>query len=137
MLAYLDASVLLRVIFGEANRLKEFTQIKTAVSSELIRVETLRTIERIRHEKRLSEETSVKRIELFYKFQEKMDLIPIHREVLNRACQPFPVVVGSLDALHLASAILYRERISQDLVFCTHDKALSAAARVVGFIVLM
>lgn len=136
MLAYLDSSVLLRVLFGEKSQLKEFRKIKTAVSSILLRVECLRTIDRIRNENHLDEEEYLRRVELFYGFQNAIELIPLHGEILNRATQSFSVSLGTLDAIHLASGILYRERLGSDLVFCTHDKALSNAAKVAGFEVM-
>ena len=136
MHVYLDSSVLLRVLFGEENRLKEFKKIKSATSSVLLRVECLRTIDRIRKASNLSEEEYIKRTEFFYKFQSKIEIIPIHNEILNRASQPFSVTLGTLDAIHLSSAMLYRERLNTDLLFCTHDKSLSNAAKAVGFEVL-
>jgi len=41
---YIDSSVLLRVILGEPEPLASWDQIDAAVSSELIRLECLRTI---------------------------------------------------------------------------------------------
>ena len=127
---------MLRVVFGESSQLAEFQEITDAVSSDLFRVECLRTLDRIRLNKKLSEEEYLERIALFYRFLDKVELIPIKREILSRAAQPFPIQLGTLDAIHLASAILYRERISQSLVFCSHDQALKNAARSVQFSVL-
>jgi hypothetical protein len=42
-------------------------------------------------------------------------------------------VVKSLDALHLASAMLLRERLRVTLVFATHDPQQARAARALGF----
>jgi predicted nucleic acid-binding protein len=116
VLCYLDSSVLLRVIFKESAVLKEFRDISHAVSSDLLRVECLRTIDRI----------------LFFEFQKNIELIPVTREILTRASQPFPTSLGSLDAIHLASCILYRERIAGDVLMCTHDQALHRAASALG-----
>jgi hypothetical protein len=44
-------------------------------------------------------------------------------------------LLGSLDAIHLASAVLARSK-SPDLVIATHDAELATAARAVGFEVL-
>ena len=133
MLTYLDSSVLLRVLFAEPTQLPEFRKITKAVSSDLLRVECLRTIDRIRGEKQFAEEEYLRVIELFYRFQEGVELIPVQREILNRACQPFPVSLGTLDAIHLASATLYRERLNSSIIFCTHDKSLRNAAMAIGF----
>ena len=54
--------------------------------------------------------------------------------VLARAADPFPTMVGSLDAIHLASALLIRDDF-EDLGFATHDQGLGTAARATGFAV--
>jgi hypothetical protein len=41
--------------------------------------------------------------------------------------------VKTLDALHLASALLWRERSGDPLVFATHDPQQARAARALGF----
>jgi hypothetical protein len=56
-------------------------------------------------------------------------------EVLQRAADPFPVYVATLDAIHLATAILIREAHA-DLHFATHDRTLALAAKAVGFQVI-
>lgn len=48
MIAYLDSSVLLRVILGQANALREWSAIEGGVVSALVEVECLRTLDRLR-----------------------------------------------------------------------------------------
>jgi hypothetical protein len=52
--------------------------------------------------------------------------------VLDRAAEPFPTGLASLDAIHLSSALLAREQI-EGLPLATHDHELATAARAVGF----
>lgn len=40
--------------------------------------------------------------------------------------------LGTLDAIHLATALLWRERESADILMATHDGALAVAARASG-----
>jgi hypothetical protein len=61
-----------------------------------------------------------------------VDVVGLDRVVLARAAQPFTTVLGTLDALHLATALLFRDREAPDLVFATHDGALAIAARAHG-----
>ena len=63
------------------------------------------------------------------------ELIPLDSPILERAAEPFPTVVGTLDALHLASAVFARGGLP-DLRFATHDRGLAVAARAMGFEVL-
>jgi predicted nucleic acid-binding protein len=65
----------------------------------------------------------------------RFDLIVLDSRVLERAADPFPTALGTLDALHLASALLARREIP-DLRFTTHDRELATAARAIGFDVL-
>ena len=46
MNTYVDSSVLIRLLFGQPNQLTTWPNITQAVSSELVRVECLRTIDR-------------------------------------------------------------------------------------------
>jgi hypothetical protein len=41
--------------------------------------------------------------------------------------------VKTLGALHLASALLWRERRNSELIFATHDPQQARAARALGF----
>ena len=132
MNAYVDSSVLLRVILGEPAQLASWRRIDVAVSSELIRVECLRTIDRARLEFRLSDEDASRHRADLIDAIDAIDLIPLAANVLERAAEPFPTLIGTLDALHLASALLVRERYGE-LLFATHDRALAIAARSMGF----
>ena len=131
MNAYLDSSVLLRIVLGEPDPLASWDRIDEAVSSELIRLECLRTIDRARVQLRLSD-ASVSRVRAeMLEAINSVSLVPISGPVLARAAEPFPTLIGSLDAIHLASALLVRDQYA-GLRFATHDAELAVAARAVG-----
>jgi predicted nucleic acid-binding protein len=130
---YVDSSVLLRIILGERGRLRGWTRITRAVSSELIRVECLRTIDRARIRERLPDDEVAARRTAVLEQLEAFDLVKLESRVLARAAEPFPTLIGSLDAIHLTSALLARGRIPQLARFATHDATLATAARAVGF----
>ncbi len=48
MIAYVDSSVLLRIVLGQPGALHKWRAIKTAVSSRLAEVECLRALDRLR-----------------------------------------------------------------------------------------
>jgi predicted nucleic acid-binding protein len=129
---YVDSSVLLRVVLGEPNRLRTWSRIDVAVASELIRLECLRTLDRARIALRLPDGDVAARREAVLEAIDAFHLVPIQRPVLERAAEPFPTTLGSLDAIHLATALLVRDRF-EDLSLATHDLELSLAARAVGF----
>ncbi len=132
MNVYVDSSVLLRVVLGEPGRLRVWPKITIAVSSELIRLECLRTIDRARVRLGLDDEQVADRRAATLEAIEGFTLVPLGAPVLERAADPFPTVVGSLDAIHLTSALLVRDEFDA-LTVATHDRAFAIAARAEGF----
>ncbi len=131
----MDTSVLLRVVLGEPGRLRNWKAITRPVASDLVRLECLRTIDRARIRLGLDGGEVALRREAVFEQLDAFELIPLDPVVLERAAEPFPTVVGTLDALHLASALLVRPELP-DLRFATHDQGLAVAARAMGFVVL-
>ena len=103
------------------------------MSSALIEVECLRTLDRLRLVDKISPEEIALRREWVYDFVSRIDIVDITAPVLARATQPLPVPLKTLDAIHLATAMLCREAEEDDFVIATHDEALGLAARAVGF----
>lgn len=136
MIAYLDASVLLRVVLRQPNALKEWRAIEQGIASALVEIECLRTLDRLRLSERLADEDVALRREAVFRLMEAMEVVELTRPVLERAAQPLPTSLGTLDAIHLATAVLWRERTGADLLMATHDEALGMAARASGLRVL-
>lgn len=61
----------------------------------------------------------------------RVTFVEMARPVLERALQPFPVPVRTLDALHLATLGFLRER-GQDAPLATYDARLALGARASG-----
>ena len=129
MIAYLDASVLLRVVFGEPGRLSEWSSIRVGVTSRLARIECLRTIDRMRLRSGLDDAEVAQRTEAVFEIFDHVKLITLSNAILERAAQPFSTTLGTLDALHLASALMWQKSSEEDLIFATHDIELGRAAR--------
>lgn len=132
MNVYVDSSVLLRVVLGEPHRLRIWPKITNPVSSELIRLECLRTIDRARLRLGLEDRLIAKHRAEVLEAVDSFTLVAIDSLVLDRASDPLPTLVGSLDAIHLASALLIQEEL-EGLAFATHDDGLGIAARATGF----
>ena len=133
MIAYLDTSALLRLVLREPGALEELRSCEALVASELVAVESLRTIDRLRLQGALSTEDAASRRETATEWLEAVDLVLLQRAILARASEPFPTPLGTLDALHLSTALVWRDRMRQTLVVATHDRDLSVAARSFGF----
>ena len=136
MIAYLDASVVLRLVLGELNKLAEWKQVEGAVASALTEVECLRTLDRLGRAGALADKEVAARREEVYRLLEAVEVVDIARPILRRASEPFPIPLGTLDAIHLATAIAWRDASTADVVMATHDKALATAARSVGLKVI-
>jgi predicted nucleic acid-binding protein len=132
VIAYVDSSVLIRLLFGQPNSLKAWRSIESAVSSELVRVECLRTIDRTAIRAGLADAQVADLRGSALALMAGLSLAPVTRTILERASAPFPTTLGTLDAIHLATAIKASADVPT-LVMATHDLELATAARSVGF----
>lgn len=135
---YLDSSALLRMILREpgALDLSALQFAESILSSELLAIECPRTIDRLRLQGSLSVEEAAKRTNLLKKWLESVDLVLLQRPILARASEPFPTPLGTLDAIHLATALVWKDREGQDLTMATHDGGLAIASQAFGIPVL-
>ena len=133
MIAYLDTSALLRIVLRENGALDDLRTYDGLVSSELIAVESARTLDRLRNQGALTIDEAAERIGAVNEWLEAVDLVLLRPPVLSRAAEPMPLPLGTLDAIHLATALIWRERVGSLSELVTHDAALGAAARAFGF----
>jgi len=132
MIAYVDASVLLRVALRQPDALTEWRRVEQGVSSALIMTESLRTLDRLRLRAKLPDpEVAIRRAKIL-ELIASLELVEVDAVVLDRAAQPMPTELGTLDAIHLATALLWKEASGLDLTMATHDGALGLAARAYG-----
>lgn len=136
MIAFLDSSVLMRALLNQPNALPEFGQITSPVASKLLRVESLRTLDRLRVRGLLTEVEFLRATEELRDSTSAIEWIEVTDSVLDRAGGNFAVALGTLDAIHLCSALLWREQTHTEMTFLTHDETLGRAARSLGFRVL-
>ena len=132
MIAYVDASILLRLVLRQPDALSEWRQIEQGVSSALILTECLRTLDRVRLRATLPDAEVASRRAKLFELVASLDLVDIDAVVLERASQPMPTELGTLDAIHLATALLWKEMARVDLTMATHDTALAVAAQAHG-----
>jgi len=131
---YVDASVLLRVIQGATDALPSWGLI-TPVSSQLVRVECLRVIDRARTKGLTDDLTAARDRTAVLEALSAFSLLAVTDAVLQRAADQFPTALGTLDAIHLASALELRAEFP-DLEIATHDRELAVAAQSIGFTVV-
>lgn len=109
------------------------------VSSALAGVECHRTLDRLSQQGVLDPRTlRIKRSETNV-ILKRIELIPISDAILDVASDPLPAPLGTLDAIHLASALAFRTMQRADerpIAFATHDRVLARAARAMHFDVI-
>lgn len=134
-LAYVDASVLVRFVLRQKDQLAEWGRFKPTAST-LIVIETMRAIERAQLDRDIDSEQAQDARARASELLEAFDLVEMDRTVVSRAAQPFGARVRALDAIHLATAVLMREREGLS-VLATHDgRHFAPTARALGFTVL-
>lgn len=135
MTVYVDTSVVLRFLLHEPNPISIWGQWNKAYSSALWRVEALRTVDRLRLTQVISDTEVAVLVRDIQITHETFAIHPVTNQVFQRASETFPTVVGTLDAIHLATALSIREIENVDSLL-THDSQLATAARSLGFEVM-
>lgn len=136
MNVYLDSSVVVRRLQREAAVVAKWGQWERAYSSVLLRVEVLRTIDRNRLKGAITDDNVAELITKAYAILDVIEFVGLSRSILDRASQSFLTPLGTLDALHLSTALGLVETESIDLTFLTHDAELAVAARSVNLAVV-
>jgi predicted nucleic acid-binding protein len=132
VIAYVDSSVVLRLVLGQPMALAEWRSVEEGVTSALTEVECLRTLDRLRILEGIPDRALAERRGSIYELLSTLAVVEIDRTVLDRAAQPLPTTLGTLDAIHLATAQLWRETTRSALTMATHDATLATAARALG-----
>ena len=132
MIVYVDTSVVLRILFREPNPVGIWGKWDKAYSSALWRVEAMRTIDRLRLTHEINDIEVANLVRDVQLTHETFAIHPVTERIFQRASETFPTVVGTLDAIHLATALAIREIENLDYLL-THDSQLGTAARSVGF----
>jgi uncharacterized protein len=124
---YLDSSALMKLIRmeDETTALRDWLGERPeqpVMSSELGRVEVLRAARRVGG-RALTEARAV---------VGDIDLVPLDRAVQDLASDIGDPLLRTLDALHLASAVLLSDELT---VFIAYDQWLTSAAQAAGLVV--
>ena len=139
MIAYLDSSVLLRILLAQPGGLDEWEEVEIGVTSKLTRVECSRTLNRLLLANMLDQDDFAQRQAMFVDIWARLVILPLDDAILNAAAGPLPTKISSLDAIQLVSALSYRDAQPGDepsIHMATHDQELAVAARAVGFAVI-
>ena len=128
---YVDASVVLRILFSEPGPRAPLTRKAVAVSSELIQVECFRALDHARLGGHLDDLQMARKSKELFGLLANLHLFPVSAEVVERARATFPIKVRALNALHVATAQAVAAEVGP-LDFWTHDAQQASAATVRG-----
>jgi len=133
MRVYVDSSVVLRRILNADPTLDRASRSDLFGSSDLLVIECQRVLQRERLAAHLDDQQYSESVNLLEAVLERLYLIEMGPAVKRRAAGPFPTVIGTLDAIHLSSALLWAEaQPGEDLSIFTHDRQLALCARSLG-----
>ena len=132
MKVYLDTSVILRVVYRAPRPFSRWGKWQAAYASRLWYTEALRSMDRARLTGAIRDAQVARLRTDLDIIHEHLHVVPLTEAVLRRAGDSFSTMLGTLDALHLATAILVREAVGLD-AFLTHDEQLGTAAAGMGF----
>ena len=130
---YIDSSVVLRVLRGQKDAWKDWGRWEKAYSSTLIRVECRRFIDRMRLEHGWSDDDVANAGLQLRRLERVLTKVRLSAVIMDRAAAPMPTIIKTLDAVHIATANLVRERLEPELTFVTHDRQQATAARALAF----
>jgi predicted nucleic acid-binding protein len=124
---YLETSALLAWLFDEPNAAHIMDAVNRAdlvVTSDLLRIETIRAIKRARHEKLITSEQLEALIQTFQDYLKSCFRMSMDESVIDGATEDFPIEpVRSLDAIHLSTALEYK-KLYPELRMLTTDTRL-------------
>ena len=136
MILYLDTSALVKRYFYEPysddiiSRWKSATQI---VTSFVAYAETMASMYRKKRESDLADTLICKIADSFHHDWESFIRVEVNDKLngyIDRVVEKYPL--RGFDAIHLASAIVIHERLSEDFVFACFDDRLASAAQSEG-----
>jgi uncharacterized protein len=136
MILYLDTSALVKRYFYEPysddviSTWKSATQI---VTSFVAYAETMASMYRKKRESGLADTVIRKIADSFHHDWESFIRVEVNDKLnayIDRVVENHPL--RGFDAIHLASAIVIHERLSEDFVFACFDERLTVAARLEG-----
>jgi predicted nucleic acid-binding protein len=133
---YVDASVVLRIVVNAHNALRGWKTWSSPASSALLQVECLRTLDRYQTSGELRPAEIPRSYATLHEAMSRIELLRLDEKIVENAGGPFGLPLKTLDAIHLVTAVAWRDRINEEVTFVTHDIQLAAAASAYDFPVL-
>jgi hypothetical protein len=111
------------------HKVEEFEKIG---SSELLFIECSRVLQRYRLDGGLTDSQLEAAVTHFHEIYDAFHIFDMGPQVKARSAGPFPTTIGTLDALHLSTAILWSEQERSPLLLFTYDQQMKTCAHAMG-----
>jgi predicted nucleic acid-binding protein len=134
LIAFVDTSVVLRfVLEGDISLHQAFASTVTACS-ELLWIESMRVAQRLRLDGVLNDQGLAEAVSRIAACYASLRVYLLDDEIKQAAAGPFPTVIGTLDALHLACARrAARHYPGEVLLVFSYDRQMNLCAQALGF----
>lgn len=136
MVGYIDSSFLLSILLEDSQYEQSFElwhTIDSRVSSRLLEIETFINIHRYKMEKRKSEAWLAKVLTLNSECLDEISLLSLDSKVTEVVyANPLLIKCRSLDASHLATAILFQKSHQDTIKVFSYDKRMNDVAQAIN-----
>jgi predicted nucleic acid-binding protein len=134
LIAFVDTSVVLRfVLEGDISLHQAFAATVTACS-ELLWIESMRVAQRLRLDGGLDDHNLAEAVSRIAACYSSFRVYLLDAEIKQAAAGPFPTVIGTLDALHLACARrAARHYPGETLLVFSYDRQMNLCAQALGY----
>ena len=139
MPSYFDSSFLLAAILGQAGgevAAAKWDSEETRLASMLLEAECITVIRRLAEgvSGRRAEDFTMEKMATLQKHMQQVALKYVDDEVVSRLyTEPRLRGCRTLDALHLAMALVFQDQSDEAITVCTNDKKMARAAEILGF----
>ena len=133
---YVDSSVIVRIAFDEPGKVEGLSQFSNLATSELSQVELRRVLDRFRLSTKAQDSQLIEVGDKMETIKKILASLNLTQAVLLRAGHPLPVALGTLDAIHLASALIWQDAVAKPVTMITHDAQLAKVSRMMTLEVL-
>lgn len=133
MTVYLDSTVVMRHLLGIGESWAGWGKWDRAYASALMRTECCRAANRLRADGKIDDERRARLGSWIEAVSQCVTIVPVTEGVLRRAADPFPVDVGTLQGIHLATLAELQAAHGITCSVATDDETLLRAAEGMGF----
>ena len=133
MIVYLDSTFVIRQLLGVGKPVDFWGKWEKAYASTLMRTECFRAANQLRLAGKLDDAARARLGSWIETVCSAVTQVPLTEEIVKRASEAYPVAVGTLQAIHLATLQELEAAHGVKCVLASDDEGLVQAAKALGF----